>query len=339
MNVIEIRNSFGIEHLTPSERPRPIPGPGEILLRMKAASLNYRDLMTIEGRYNPNQPLPLIPCSDGVGEVVEIGIGVSRVNVGDRVVTTFFQGWISGPPTTDMLSTTLGGPLDGVLAEYMVLREDAVVHVPGHLSDAQAATLPCSALTAWSALVTHNKVSPGDSVLVLGTGGVALCALLFAKLLGAKAIVISSSDAKLDRVRQLGADYGINYKRTPQWGKAVREVTNGAGVNHVIELGGAGTLQESLEAVALGGHISLIGVLAGPIQEINITAIYRRTVRIQGIFVGNREGFEAMNRAIAYHRLEPMVGHTFRLDEVQEALRLMARGGHFGKICLLFDQN
>ena len=336
MKVVEIQRAFGIENLAVAERPQPRPGSGGILLRMKAASLNYRDLMTVQGMYNPKQPLPLIPCSDGVGEVIEIGEGVARVKVGDRVATAFFQGWLSGEPTMDTVVTTLGGPLDGTLTEYMVLKEDGVVHVPGHLNDTQAATLPCAALTAWNALAIQGNVKPGHTVLVQGTGGVALFAIQFSKLLGATVIAISSSDAKLERAREIGADHGINYKSIPRWGKTARDLTGGAGVDHIIELGGAGTLQESLQGIRIGGQISLIGVLAGPAKELNILPILMRNVRVQGIFVGNREAFEAMNRAIAFHKLQPVVDRIFPLDQVTDAFQLMARGGHFGKICVSF---
>jgi NADPH:quinone reductase-like Zn-dependent oxidoreductase len=216
----------------------------------------------------------------------------------------------------------------------MAVREDAVVPVPGHLSMEQAATLPCAALTAWSALVEQGDVKAGETVLVQGTGGVALFALKFAKLLGARVIVISSSDEKLERVREMGADHGINYKSTPGWGKAVRDWTGGVGVDHVVELGGAGTLAESLQAVGLGGQISLIGVLAGASKDLNILPIVMRNVRVQGIFVGHREGFEDMNRAIEQSGLEPVVDRTFPMEEARQAFERMAGGGHFGKICL-----
>lgn len=339
MKVVEIQDAFGVENLAVSEREQPMPrGPGEVLLRMKAASLNYRDLLTVRGLYNPRQPLPLIPCSDGVGEVVETGPQVSRVKKGDRVTPCFFQGWFSGRPTLEKVITTLGGPLDGVLAEYMVLNENGLVTVPEHLSDEQAATLPCAALTAWSALVTQGEVKPGDRVLVQGTGGVALFALQFAKLLGAEVVVISSRDEKLERARDMGADHGINYRETPRWGKAVRDWTGGVGVDHVVEVGGAGTLQESLQAIGLGGQISMIGVLAGGTNDLNILPILMRNVRVQGIFVGHREGFEAMNRAIAQHRIEPVVDSTFPLHQVKEAFGRMEKGAHFGKICLLQEE-
>jgi len=335
MKVIEIKGAFGIENLAPSERARPGPvGPGQVLLRMRAASLNFRDLMTVRGLYNPKQPLPLIPCSDGVGEVVETGPGVTRVKTGDRVATCFFQRWCAGRPTLEKAASTLGGPLDGTLAEYMLLGEGGVVPVPAHLTDAEGATLPCAALTAWSALVTQGDVKPGDSVLVQGTGGVALFALQFAKLLGARVMAISGSEDKLARAMALGADHGVNYKTTPRWSKAAREWSGGTGVDHIVEVGGAGTLQESLQAAGLGGQVSVIGVLAGASKELNILPILMKNVRLQGIFVGHREGFEAMNRAMARHGLKPVVDSTFPLDQAGEAFRRMERGEHFGKICL-----
>jgi NADPH:quinone reductase-like Zn-dependent oxidoreductase len=284
--------------------------------------------------YNPKQPLPLIPCSDGAGEVVEIGPGVTRVKPGDRVATCFFQGWCAGKPAVHKVVTTLGGPLDGTLADYLLLREGGVVRIPEHLTDVEAATLPCAALTAWSALVTQGDVKPGDTVLVQGTGGVSLFALQFAKLLGARVIVISSSDAKLERARALGADHGINYRNTPKWGKAVRDWAGGIGVDHIVEVGGAGTLGESLQAIGLGGQVSLIGVLAGGSKDLNIMPILMKNVRVQGIFVGHREGFEAMNQAIATHRLKPPVDTTFPLEQAKEAFQRMEKGEHFGKICL-----
>jgi len=335
MKAVEVKGSFGLENLELTEREQPGPvGPGEVLLRMKAASLNYRDLLTVQGFYNPKLPLPLIPCSDGVGEVVEVGPGVTRAGVGDRVAPTFFQGWASGRPTLEKVATTLGGPLDGVLAETMLINQNGLVKVPEHLTDEQAATLPCAAVTAWSALVTQGDVKAGDTVLVQGTGGVALFALRFAKLLGARVVIISSSDEKLQRALEMGADHGINYKSTPKWGKAARDWTGGVGVDHIIELGGAGTLQESLQAIGLGGQISMIGVLAGGMKELNILPVLMRNVRVQGIFVGHRESFEDMNRAIVQHGLEPDVDRVFPLEGIREAFALMKSGGHFGKICV-----
>jgi NADPH:quinone reductase-like Zn-dependent oxidoreductase len=303
---------------------------------MKAASLNFRDLMMVKGLYNPRQPLPLIPCSDGVGVVSAVGEGVSRVKPGDRVATLFCQKWRSGAPDQIKLRTTLGGPLEGTLAQYMVLPEDGMVKVPEHLSDVEAATLPCAALTAWSALATQGEVGAGDTVLVQGTGGVSLFALQFAQALGARVIVTSSSDAKLEAVRKLGSWREINYVENPAWGKAARAFTGGVGVDHVVEVGGAGTLQQSLAAIRIGGQISLIGVLAGSSVKLDIVPIVMQNVRIQGLLVGSREGFEAMNRGIAQHQIRPVVDRVFPFEETREAFIYMAGARHLGKICIAF---
>jgi len=337
MKVVEIHQSFGLDHLRVGERPDPRAEdlrPGQVLLRMKAASLNYRDLLTVQGLYNPKQKLPLIPCSDGCGEVVAVGEGVTRVEEGDRVAPIFSQGWIAGEPTRDRMRTTLGGPLDGTLSEYMVVDADGVVKAPGHLSAEEVACLPCAAVTAWSALVTDGGVTAGDTVLVLGTGGVSIFALQIAGLLGARAIVTSSSDDKLARAKELGAWKGINYKKNPKWGDEVRELTGGRGVDLVVEVGGAGTLKQSLQAIRMGGTISLIGVLAGIAGDIEVTRVLMNRVRIQGILVGDRDRFEAMNRAFEVGGLRPVVDRTFPLEDTREALEVMAEGEHFGKIAI-----
>jgi NADPH:quinone reductase-like Zn-dependent oxidoreductase len=297
-------------------------------------SLNYRDLLVVKGLYNPKLPLPLVPLSDGVGQVVEVGPGVTRVKPGDRVAGIFMQTWIAGEPTEAKSKSALGGGGTGVLAEQVVFHEDGLVHVPEHLTDEEAATLPCAAVTAWHALVTEGRVQAGDSVLIQGTGGVSLFALQFARLSGARVIATSSSDAKLERVRQLGASDGINYKTTPDWDKKVRELTGNAGVDHVVEVGGAGTLGRSLKAVRMGGRISLIGVLTGGGGEVNPVPALMKNVCLQGIYVGSREMFEAMNRAIALHKLRPVVDRVFPFAEAAQALRYMESGAHFGKIAL-----
>jgi len=334
MRAVEIRGAFGLDNLILAERPDPRPGHGEVLVRVRAASLNYRDLLTVRGQYNPKQKLPLIPCSDGAGEVVEVGEGVTRVRPGERVCANFAQRWISGEPTREKLRSTLGGPLDGMLAELVVLPEEGLVRIPDHLTDAEAATLPCAGLTAWSTLVTEGGLTAGDSVLLQGTGGVSIFALQFAKLLGLRTIITSSSDEKLDRARNLGADETINYKQTPDWAARVKELTAGIGVDHVIDVGGAGTLKQSLVAVRIGGTVSIMGVLAGNSLELPLPLIFMQRVRIQGILVGSRDGFEAMNRAVALHHLLPVVDSVFPLEETRAALELMDRGGHFGKICI-----
>lgn len=334
MKVFEIRDAFGLDHLVETERPDPRPGHGQVLLRMKAASLNFRDLLTVKGLYNPQQPLPLIPCSDGVGEVLEVGEGVSRVKVGDRVATLFAQKWWSGRPERDKLRSTLGGPYDGTLAELMVLDENGVVPVPEHLSDVEASTLPCAAVTAWSALVTQGNVRAGDTVLVQGTGGVSIFALQFANLLGARVIVTSSKAEKLEKARRAGSWAEINYVDEPEWGKAARKLTGGAGVDLIVEVGGGGTLAQSLKAVSVGGQISMIGVLSGGVAKVSITPILMSAVRVQGILVGSREGFEAMNRAIAQHEMRPVVDRVFPFAETVDAFQYMADGRHFGKVCI-----
>ena len=337
MKVFEIQDGFGLDHLLPAERDKPTPGPGQVLLRMKAVSLNYRDFLMVAGRYNPRQPLPLIPCSDGVGVVEELGEGVESLAVGDRVATVFSQGWHAGAPTQEKIRQTLGGPLDGTLAEWMVLDQNGVVPVPDELSDTEAATLPCAALTAWSALAVEGDVKAGDTVLVQGTGGVSLFALQLAQALGARVILTSSSDAKLERCRELGTWGEINYVDDPQWGKTAKKMTGGRGVDHIIEVGGGQTLEQSLAAVRVGGSISMIGILSGYKAEIALTPILMRQVRIQGILVGSREGFESMLRTFAVHKIRPVIDRVFPFEETREALIYMSAGHHLGKICISFQ--
>lgn len=335
MKALEIQNTFGLDSLILAERPEPTPGYGQVLIKLRAVSLNYRDLMVVKGLYNPKLPLPMIPFSDGVGEVVAVGEGVTRVKIGDRVAGTFFQKWLSGELTEAKAQSALGGAIDGLLTQYAVLDEDGVVHVPEYLTDEEGATLPCAAVTAWNALITSGGVKAGDTVLVQGTGGVSIFALQFAQLLGARVIATSSSDEKLESVRQLGAWETINYQQTPDWGKKVQELT-AIGVDYVVEVGGAGTLNQSLRAVRYGGQISLIGVLSGGSGEISTASILRKNVRVQGIYVGSREMFKAMNKAIAFHKLYPVVDRVFPFSEAPEALKYMESGAHFGKICIRF---
>ncbi len=335
MKVFEIRGDWGFDHLQLGTRPEPKPGTGEVLLRMKAASLNYRDLVVPSRGYGAfTGNLPLIPLSDGVGEVVEVGPGVTRVKAGDRVCPCFHQSWIGGAPDLERLTRTLGGPVDGTMAELMCLPAEGVVKVPAHLTDEQAATLPCAALTAWSALVTYDDLGPGSRVLVQGTGGVALFALAFGKLLGCHVTVISSSDEKLARATAMGADVGINYTATPEWSKASREITAGRGFDHIVELGGEKTLPQSLRAIRPGGTISMIGVLSGSALSAPLGHVVTRQVRLQGITVGSRDGFEAMMRAIDQHRLVPVVDKVFAFEQLKEAMAALKQGAHFGQICI-----
>jgi NADPH:quinone reductase-like Zn-dependent oxidoreductase len=325
--------AFGIDNVHVIDRPEPTAGPGQVLLKMKVWSLNYRDLLMVRGHYNPKLKMPFVPLSDGVGEVIGIGDGVTRVKVGDRVAGCFMQRWLSGEVDDAAGKSALGGAIEGVAAEQVVLHEDGVVKVPAHLNDEEAATLPCAAVTAWNALVAHGRLKAGASVLVQGTGGVSIFALQFAKILGARVIATSSSNAKLERVKQMGASEGINYKDTPAWEDKVRELTGGVGVDHVIEVGGAGTFNQSLKAVRMGGRISLIGVLAGK-GDVNLLPVLMKGVCVQGIFVGSRAMFEAMNREIAAEQLRPVVDRVFEFSEIQAALRHMESGAHFGKVCL-----
>jgi NADPH:quinone reductase-like Zn-dependent oxidoreductase len=335
MKVFQIQDDWGMEHLQLAQRPDPKPGPGQVLLSMKASSLNFRDLLVPNRGYGSHTgTLPLIPISDGMGEVIEVGAGVTRVKVGDRACPCFNQGWLAGACDLERLTKTLGGPIDGTMAELMCLPEAGVAKVPSYLSHEEAATLPCAALTAWSALVTYESLGPGSKVLVQGTGGVALFALQFAKLLGAHVTVISSSDEKLARVKKMGADAAINYKSTPEWAKATREITGGRGYDHIVELGGEKTVPQSLLCIRPGGTISMIGVLSGGTLSAQLGRVVTRQVRLQGISVGHRDGFEAMLRAIGQHEVKPVVDRVFAFDELKDALAYLKSGRHFGKVCI-----
>lgn len=334
MRVWELKKAFGLGNLTLSERPKPEPQRGQVVLAMGAASLNYRDTLMVEGGYGSRIKTPLIPVSDGVGRVAAVGEGVERVRVGDRVAPLFFQDWMGGEPRQAKFHNSLGGPLDGVLTEFMCVDEQGVAAVPEHLSDEEAACLPCAALTAWSALAVHGHTGPGDTVLVQGTGGVALFALQFAKMMGARVIITSSSDEKLSRVRELGADETINYRQTPEWDRTVKDLTGGEGCDHVIELGGADTLERSIRAARIGGRISLIGVLSGAAAKMTLPLVVMRSLALQGVTVGSRDGFEAMGRAIQAHGTRPVVDKVYCFDEAPDAFARVKSGRHFGKVCI-----
>ncbi|MFQ3649247.1 MAG: NAD(P)-dependent alcohol dehydrogenase [Gemmataceae bacterium] len=331
MRAYELNGGFGFDHLSLVERPTPTPGPGQVQIRLRAVSLNYRDLLVIKGLYNPRLPLPRIPVSDGAGEITALGPGVTRFKLGDRVAAAFMPAWVEGRLTDDKARSALGGLVDGLLCETAVLPETGVVAVPGHLCDEEAATLPCAALTAWNALRAGN-VQPGETVLVQGTGGVSLFALQLARLHGARVIATSSSDEKLQRVRQLGVQDTLNYRTVPEWGDAVRKLTSG-GVDHIVEVGGAGTLNQSLRAVRTAGHIALIGVLAG-YGECNPVPILMKAVRVTGIFVGSVADFEAMNRAITLAGMRPVIDRVFAFEQAIEALRHLESGNHMGKVVI-----
>ena len=333
---------FGIDHLQRLELPIPQAAPGTVLVKVHAVSLNYRDLMMVKGLYNPKMGLPRIPCSDGAGEVVAVGEGVTRVQVGDRVCGVFMQRWLDGPLTAERSKQALGGDIDGMLAEYALLPQDGVIRFPEHLSYDEAATLPCAGVTAWNAL-RHagdpaSPAHPGDIILIQGTGGVSIFALQFAKLLGLKVIGTSSSDEKLERARSLdlGLDEGCNYKQRPDWSKWAIEVTGGDGPDRIIEVGGADTFNQSLRAVRVAGVIAQIGVLSGgaTTEPLALTPILHKQIRVQGIYVGSRNMFEEMNQEIARARMHPIVDRVFAPDQVREAFRHMESASHFGKIVI-----
>ena len=332
MRAYEI-NRFGIDELEAVERPDPVPGVGQVLVKVRAVSLNFRDLMVVKGQYNPKLKMPMVPCSDGAGEVVAVGDGVTRVKPGDRVCGIFMQGWLAGEVNEAAARTAMGGAIDGMLAESVVLHQDGLVPFPAHLSFEEAATLPCAGVTAWHAVVVKGRIQPGETVLTLGTGGVSIFALQFAVMSGARVIATSSSDEKLTRVKSMGAAETINYKTTPDWEERVRKLT-GAGADHVVEVGGSGTLMKSLRAVRMGGTVSVIGALSGGGGEVSPVPVLMKSIRMQGIFVGSREIFEGMNRAIAAHAMRPVVDRIFAFGEARAAIHYMESGAHFGKVVI-----
>jgi len=323
-------DAFGFENLHLIDRPDPQPGHGQVVVAVQAVSLNFRDLLIVKGLYNPKMPLPRIPASDAAGEVIAVGPGVTRAAVGDRVCGTFMQRWISGPLTDAAARSALAGDIDGVLAERVVLSEEGVVKFPAYLTFEEAATLPCAALTAWNALA-EGGLRVGETVLVQGTGGVSIFALQIAKSFGARVLVTSGHDDKLERAMGMGASAGVNYRTTPDWDKWAKAQTGGVGVDHVVEVGGAGTLERSLKAVRTGGHIALIGVLAG-IGTVNPISILMRAIRVRGIYVGSRGMFEEMNRAFELHRVKPVIDYTYPFEDFPRALQYLESAGHFGKV-------
>ncbi|TGL92738.1 NAD(P)-dependent alcohol dehydrogenase [Leptospira barantonii] len=335
MKVYEIQNQFGLENLKIADRPDPTPGHGEVLVRFRAASLNYRDYLMAIGKYNPKQKLPLIPLSDGAGEIAEVGPGVTKWKVGDKICANFAQTWLDGAPDKTMLKNTLGGPLDGTLCQYRIFPEHGIVPMPENLSFAEAATLPCAALTAYTAIVTHGNIQPGATIVVQGTGGVSIFALQFAKMMGCRVIATSSSDEKLAKCKALGADEVINYNEKPNWEKEVRKITDMEGADLIIEVGGAGTLQKSISSTKPWGTIALIGVLAGgESNNLSLFPILMQGIRIQGIIVGSKRNFEDMNIAINTNKIKPVVDEIFSFEDAPKAFETLKSGKHFGKVCI-----
>jgi len=334
MKAYQLTATNGADALRLTDLADPKPAPGQVLVRVHATSLNYRDLMVAGGRYGPGVSLPLIPLSDGAGEIAAVGAGVTRWKVGDRVAGTFFQNWQTGPVRREAFSTALGGSINGMLAEYVALSADGIIAIPPHLNFTEAATLPCAALTAWHALVPAGKIAAGQTVLLLGTGGVSVFALQFAKMHGARAIITSSSDEKLARAKALGADAIINYRTTPDWETKVHDLTGKAGADHIVEVGGTDTFPRSLRAVAMGGTISVIGGVSGFTSAVSLRDILGKSALVRGIFVGSHDMFEAMNRALALHQLQPVIDRVFPFSEAPAAYRYQESGVHFGKVVI-----
>lgn len=339
MRALNVSAPWGLDAIQVVEKPDPTPGPGHVLVRMKAVSLNYRDLLMVNGMYGraPSQTTDVItPFSDGCGYVEAVGEGVTRFKKGDRVATLFFQGWISGPPALEKVVTALGFPIPGAGAELQTFSEHGLSKVPEFLTDQQVATLPCAALTAWRGLFYDARLEPGDTVVLQGTGGVSIFGLQFAHAAGLRTLITSSSDEKLARARALGADHLVNYRTTPAWSGPVREATEGRGADFIMEVGGGGTIQESMRAIKIGGHIAIIGVVAGAGDPFNPAALIGNSAKLQGLSVGSRDMFESMCRMMDLQKITPIVDKVFPFTEAKAAFSAMAAGEHFGKIVLEF---
>ena len=327
---------FGIDKLSLTDVEMPSPAARQVLVRMTAASLNFRDLMVVKGNYNPKMPRPMVPLSDGAGVVEEVGPDVTRWKKGDRVAGIFMQTWLNGPLTKDHGQSARGGSINGVLAEYVLFDDDGLVATPSTLSDEEAATLPCAGVTAWHALFEHTPAPSGATVLLQGTGGVSIFALQLAHAAGLRTIITSSSDEKLQRAKEFGADEIINYRTVAAWDKQARHLTAGVGVDHIVEVGGSNTLNQSVKAVRAAGAISVIGVLSGAETAFDLRGVLMNSIRLQGIYVGSRAMFERLNRAVEFHAIHPVIDRVFAWTEYPAALRHMETASHFGKIVLRF---
>jgi NADPH:quinone reductase-like Zn-dependent oxidoreductase len=334
MRSYEIQKYGGSSGLKLVDRSLPEPDNYDVVVQIRATSLNYRDLIVLQGKYDRNPTVGRVPLSDGAGEVVAVGPAVTKFKLGDRVAACFFQGWPAGRFSGEMHRTALGGPIDGVLTEQAKFHEDGLVHLPANYSFEEGATLPCAALTAWQSLIVRGELVPGETVLLLGTGGVSIFGLQIAKMSGAKVIITSSSDEKLERARQLGADAVVNYQTTPEWGKAAANLAGRDGVDHVIEVGGAGTFLQSVRACRFGGKIGMIGILSGIEVKTEIFPIVHKSATVFGIYVGSREMFEELNRALEQSNVRPVIDKIFSFASAPEAFEYMASGSHFGKVVI-----
>lgn len=332
MRVVRLKAPASVENLKLVEEDHPQPGPGELLVRIRASSLNFHDDMVVQGKIRCADGR--IPMSDGAGEVIAVGDNVHQFKVDDAVVSTFLPNWLGGEMTSATKREVPGDTMDGYAREYVCMPAHAFTKAPAGYTPLEAATLTCAGVTAWRGLVVCGQVKPGDTVLTLGTGGVSLFALQFAKAAGARVIATSSSDEKLEKLKRLGADALINYKTVPDWGRAAKDLTDGRGVDHVIEVGGPATLMQSIAACRTGGHIALIGVLTGFAGELVIPALFSNQIRTSGIHVGSRADQEDMIRAITVNRLKPVIDRSFPLQEIGAAFNYFESQKHFGKVCL-----
>ena len=330
-----VMESLGIDNLRLKDLPDPKPRPGEVLVRLRAASLNFRDVLALQGGYGSRQKSnELIPLSDGAGEVVEVGPGVRGFKAGDRVVNTFFPGWLAGAPDERFLMRDVGGMEDGVACELRVFSQEALLPIPTQMSFVEAATLPCAAVTAWNAVRAHAGIGPEHTVLTQGSGGVAIFALQFARAAGARVIALSSAAEKMERLRALGAQDTINYREDAEWGKTTRKLTGGTGVDLVVETAGAGTLKQSIRATRLGGMIAMIGMVSGASAEVNLPIVAMGSLRIHGIAVGSREHLQQVLSACATNAIKPVIDRVVPLADLAEAVRHVQSGKQFGKVCI-----
>ncbi|NMO18088.1 NAD(P)-dependent alcohol dehydrogenase [Pyxidicoccus fallax] len=335
MKTYELTRGSDFRALALTERPERTPGPRELKVKLRAVSLNYRDLAILKGTYG-HFPRPFVPVSDGVGEVVAVGSEVRRFAVGDRIIPAYVPDWVRGEPTEESTRRRLGGPLDGLLREYACVHEDAAVAAPKHLTDAEAATLPIAGVTAWHALFTRGAVRPGDTVVVQGTGGVSLFALQLARMAGARVLVTSRSPAKLERAVALGAAVGISTREEKAWEARVLELTEGRGADHVVDVAGGEGVGRSIEAVRMGGTVTLVGFLDSATARFDLTRAFRRVVRLQAVSAGSRDDLESLGRALEAQGVRPVVDRTFPFEQAPAAFEHLASGAHFGKVVITF---
>ena len=334
MKTYRLEKTGSLDNLSLNQEADPTPGAHDVVIRVRANALNYRDLMVMGGSYRVPPKPRVIPLSDGAGEIVAVGSAVKRLKIGDRVAGAFFQGWMGGHIAAEHLSTDMGGSIDGMLSEFVVLNQQGVVKIPAHLSFEEAATLPCAAVTAWCCLTDQRQLLPGDTVLTLGSGGVSVFAIQIARMFGARVIATTSSDAKADKLRALGAHEIINYTTHPEWDQEVMRLTGRRGADFVVEVGGPGTLANSLKSAAIGGHVVQVGILGGVGQQLDPALFRGRSITTRSITVGSRQSFEAMLRAIDVNQMRPVIDKVFKFEDAKLAYQHLQEQKHFGKVVI-----